>query len=219
MIFDMDGTLYQFKEGSFKKSKLQKIILKRAQQFIKKKLNITKRQTKQDLNKIIAKYGENISIGLEKEYGLSRSQYFNYVWNLPPKLFIKKQPSLRKKIINWNKYFCILLLSDSPKVWIENVLKELGIFDLFQDKIISGEGNNRKIFINVFPKIITDYKIMAKDCLVVGDQEETDIIPAKNIGMTTVFVSNNKKSEKAYFNIKNIFELDKIIKQGKHLYK
>lgn len=213
LILDMDGTLYQFKEGSFKKSKLQKEILKRAQQFLVKELSMDNNIAKKKISEIINKYGENISIGFEKEYKINRLKYFNYTWNIPAKKFIKKQTVIKKLIIGWKKNFNIILLSDSPKLWIKNVLKELELYNILKSDIFSGEGNYRKIFKNVFPEIIKKYNSRAENFIVVGDQEETDIIPAKKNGMTTVFISRKEVLKSADFNIKNIFELDRILKQ------
>ena len=48
------------------------------------------------------------------------------------------------------------------------------------------------------------------DCISLGDQVETDILPAKSIGMKTILIK--KESPKADFCIKTLNELPKVLK-------
>lgn len=211
IILDLDGTLYNFKEGSFKKSGLNKTILRNAENYIMNKLYKTKKEASLIIKKILKKYGENISIGLEKEFGINRFDYFNTVWNIDAKKFIKFDPSVRETILKLSVRYDYLLISDAPMIWIKNVLKELGIAAIFNNKIISGEGDQRKIFGNIFQMILKNYKIKPENCVVIGDQEETDIIPAKKLGIRTIFVSQKKISRYADNNIRKFEEVVRVL--------
>lgn len=107
--------------------------------------------------------------------------------------------------------FDLALISDAPRVWINRVLKELGIENIFKDKIFSGEGNTRKEFNNAFEKVIKILNIKPECCIVFGDQEKTDIIPAKKLGMKTVLVSREKKPTEADYSIRNILEIERLL--------
>lgn len=213
LIFDMDGTLYAFEEGSFAKSKLKKQVLKNAKVYIAEKLNKTKKEAENILKEIERKYGEDISIGLEKNFGLDRYEYFKTVWDIPANNYIQENLDLRKKLLKIRPYFEFLVLSDAPMIWIKNVLKALRVRDIFQDKIFSGEGDLRKRFGNIYEEVIKRFKIKAKDCIAFGDQEETDIIPAKKLGMKTVFVHPKQQSTLTDCNICSIIELEKTLKE------
>ncbi len=213
IIFDLDGTLYNFKEGSIKKSGLYKKILENTKKYIIKKFGKSEKEAKVLLEKILKEYGENISIALEKKFGINRYDYFSTVWDIPAKDYINaKNHKLRKILLEIQNDFDLLLLSDAPKIWIEKVLKELKINDIFESRILSGEGDTRKIFNNVFEKVIKNLKVKPKDCIVVGDQVETDIIPAKKIGIKTIFINQNKNCALADYSIKNILEIKKALK-------
>ena len=213
IIFDLDGTLYSFKGDSIKKSGFYKKILENTKKYIIKELDKNEKEAKILLEKILKKYGENISIALEEKFGVNRYNYFNKVWDIPAKNYVNiKNYKLRKILLEIQNDFDLLLLSDAPKIWIEKVLKELKINDIFKNKILSGEGNTRKIFSNAFEKIIKNLKVKPKNCVVVGDQIETDMIPAKKIGMKTIFVNQNKHCDLADYNIKNILEIKKALK-------
>lgn len=211
IIFDLDGTLYSFKKGSYETSDLHKYVMSNAVFYIKEKLKISNDSAQDVLKKIINIYKQEISIGLEKEFGFDRYEYFNKVWNINPKFIIVIPKDLRKNLLKIKTHYEILLLSDAPKIWIKNVLNYLKINDLFKDKVISGEGSVRKSFDNAFKSVIKKNKLKRGECIVVGDQEETDIIPAKKMGIRTIFINQKYKSKYADFSVENITQAFKIL--------
>jgi len=212
VIFDLDGTLYSFKQGSFAKSDLKKRILSGAKEFIKNRLNITDHEAKKILQETQSEYGEHISVGLEKKFGIDRTEYFNTVWNLNPKELIKPTLGLKSLLSKLLKNgYDIILVSDSPKVWITNVLRYLKITNFFIGKIYSGESDNRKAFVNIFNNLARKLNYQPKDCIIIGDQEQTDILPAKEIGATAIFVNTHKKSKIADYSINSVLELKEVL--------
>ena len=211
IIFDMDGTLYSFKEGSFAKSKLKKEILKNALIYIKEHLSKSNTEAIYIMKQINKKYGENISLALEKEYGIDRYDYFNKVWNISAKKFINKNSSLRDLLLKINGNYDYILVSDAPRIWVNNVLEELEIYDLFEGKIYSGEGNQRKSFGNFFQYVADKLGYDAINCIVIGDQENTDIIPAKKNGMNAILIMDRAKFTQADFVLNNILDLKNIL--------
>jgi len=213
IIFDLDGTLYQFKGGSFKKSGIYEKILKNTEKYIEKTLKKSKHEAGLILQDILKEYGDRISIGLEEKFRIDRYDYFNKVWDIPARQFIKSNSAfLRDTLQRVNKDFDFVLVSDAPRVWMNKVLKELKLDDIFNDRIFSGEGNVRKEFFNAFNSIKKVFNARAKECIVVGDQEETDIAPAKKSGMKTIFVNKKLKSSIADYTIQNILEIEKALK-------
>lgn len=207
IIFDLDGTLYQLPDGLYAKSPLQRRVLANARNYIAARLSKSKTEARSILAGVQRKYGEQISIGLEKEYGLNRYDYFNTVWNISARGIVKKNQDLRNILLELQKSYRLALVSDAPRVWIENVLAALSVSDIFHDNIFSGEGNHRKGLGNALSAVIKKYKIRPADCVVVGDQEETDILPAKQLGARTVFVHPTKHSSIGDANINSISKL------------
>lgn len=210
IIFDLDGTLYQFKGGSFNRSTLKKKIIKNARKFIADQLQINNLKAGLILKNIMRTYKEEISLGLEKKYGLNRFKYFNTVWNIPAENIVEYNYQTRALLNLLQKKNILLLISDAPKIWIQNVIKVLKIENIFKDKIFSGESDIRKGFKNAFETIIKKMKTAPNNCIVIGDQEDTDIRPAKKIGMTTIFVNKHKVSKIADYNISE-FKKDTIL--------
>lgn len=211
LVFDLDGTIYKFKGGSFRKSELRKKVLQRAKKFISKKTGFKKERLETLLDNIEKEFGENISLALEKKFGINRQDYFNFVWNIKPRKYIRKKTKLAKTIESLKRHYEIALLSDAPQIWINRVLKELKLENIFfQENIFSGEGNNRKNLNNAFEPLFKIFKVKPNQVIVFGDQEKTDIIPAKKAGAKTVFV-NNFRSPHADFSIKSISKTRNVI--------
>ena len=211
IIFDLDGTLYRLRGGSYLKSPLRRAILRQAEAFIVRRLKLSPAAAKKVLNAIQKEYGEDISIALEKKYGIDRFDYFETVWNLSAQGLVQKSPLIRPLLLQLRKKYRLALVSEAPRVWIKRVLKELEILDIFQNNIFSGEGSNRKGFGNAFSKIAKIFKVKPTDCITVGDQEKTDIIPAQKIGMKAIYISSNKIFSVADASIRSISDLEEQI--------
>ncbi len=211
LIFDLDGTLYELEGGSYNNSLLKKTVLANAKKYLINKLEIEESEAQKKLDSIINNYDENISLGFEKKFNLDRYDYFNVVWNISANNIVKSDYDLHELLNPLTSNYNFALVSDAADIWINNVLEELKIKDLFVNNIFSGEGNRRKGFGNAFKNIITNLNIKPENCISIGDQEYSDIIPAQELGMKTIFVHPTKKSEKADVNIKSIKELPQVI--------
>lgn len=208
----MDGTLYNFKEGSFNQSRLRKKVLENAKLYIAKSLNKSNTEAENILKYIEEKYGEDISVALEKEFGIDRNTYFNVVWNVPAKGIVEKNSRLRKFLLELGMEYGYALVTDAPIVWVNNVLEALGIRDVFEGRIYSGEGSIRKGFGDSFQFVASELMFELENCIVVGDQEDTDIVQAKKNGMIAVLVANQAKPTEADYVIRDVFELREILK-------
>lgn len=211
LIFDLDGTIYEFENETLKNSGLYKAIIRNTQIYLSKQLKKTNQEAQQIFDSILKKYGNSISIGLEKEFKLDRYDYFSFAWNIEAKNFVRFNPNIKLLFLDLKNNFKMVLLSDAPVIWVNKVLEYLEIKDIFKGHIFSGEGDIRKEFGNAFKEITKKMYIKANECIVVGDQEETDIIPAKEIGMKTIYINKNE-SNIADYTINNIFKLKDVLK-------
>lgn len=211
VFFDLDGTLYPLRGGSYRRSPLRAAVRSNACQFLAKRLRVSLPQARRTLRNIERTYGEDISIGIEWRFHINRQEYFRAVWNIPARRYVTAPRDLRRLIVRIRRRYNIAVISDAPSVWVHRVLRTLRVEDCFRGRVLSGEGDARKGFGNAFRALVTRYRLDPKRCIVVGDQEATDIIPARAAGMRTILVSRRCRRTGADACIRNLNELDRAL--------
>ena len=186
-IFDMDGTLYQLdgERNRFSGSSLEKAVLENAKRFIIQ-MEVVSDEIAEEILRAALQDEIGISRFLFNRYGITRTDYFNTVWNLDPEgKVVNFERSVRAiKAIKEQCPSCkLVLLTSAPKVWAEKVLTFLGLSNDFE-LVYSGEQFGKKD--EVFAMIIGRYK---GNITSIGDQNETDILPAKRLGMDSLLVT------------------------------
>jgi len=211
-IFDLDGTLYSFDKGeskSFGSSKFYADIKQKTFTFFSERLGFPRDLAELEFNRIKEKYNKEVSLGVEREYGINRYEYFANTWNLNPKNYFDRNPNIRKLFEGLSGK--IAILTGAPKVWAAEALQYLDVYDIIQNSLFTGEPDVRKPDPEAFAQIARLNSISPLECVSIGDQESTDIIPAKKLGMKTIIVG--KPSEYADFQISKIRELYKILEK------
>lgn len=204
-IFDLDGTLYQNSEPNYKfeNSKFYSDVKENVYALLQKELNITKEKAISEFERIKTESNDKTSLYIEQNYNIPRKEYFNRTWNLEPENYLQKNKSAKKifEKIGARSY----ILTQAPEIWARKVLKFLNISEHVGAKMTTGEQDLRKPDPKVFQNIADYFKVPNEKVYSIGDQEHTDIIPAKNIGMKTVIVGS--KSIHADHQIDKIDEL------------
>jgi FMN phosphatase YigB (HAD superfamily) len=81
--------------------------------------------------------------------------------------------------------FDYYVISDAPMVWINNVLDYLSIQDRFESKF-SGVDLKKKE--GLFSYVLEQIVKKPIECIMVGDEIDTDIIPASALGINSIYV-------------------------------
>lgn len=156
IIFDVDGVLYEFwdrgKNNSIYLTPFYREIRRRGIKFISIKLGKNPKESEKIWEEIFKKYNGDVSIGLEKEFGIGRYDYFEYTWDLPPERYLISN----SRVINFIKEIRLRkgILSNAPTVWVRNVLKFLSLENKFE-WIHTGDGEIRKPDLGVYePKYL-----------------------------------------------------------------
>ena len=188
LIFDMDGTLYQHDgdEGTFKNSSLNNAILANSEQFVINRENCDRDTAKALVSEALVTDTIGISNFMAKRYGITRGDFFDIVWDINPKSVIKNfdtQTEIVKKLAKTNKR--LFLLTGAPRIWMENVMKELGLSEVFERKF-NGEMFATKS--DIFEKLAREFE--PSSLMSIGDQLESDILPAEKFGLKTFLVKN-----------------------------
>lgn len=188
VVFDMDGTLYRLdgNNSGFSGSGLEKQVLLNAKKFI-----ILKESCDDSTAEEIVKQGLDDPIGisnyLSQRYGISRTDYFDIVWDIDPTDIVKDY-QFAKEVIKKQKIerpvMKLVLLTSAPRVWAKKVLEFLEVSDLFETIYTGDQYKTKK---DIFQILASRYK--PENILSVGDQKNTDIIPAQELGMKGFLLS------------------------------
>lgn len=211
-VFDMDGTLYQFPAGvKFGQSSLGVEVYRNTVNFLSEEFSITQDEAILLYAKLKSGTSGGVSLELEKVYGIERNYFFSKTWDLAPDEHIvpeKDLPTLLDQI-----EIKKVLLSAAPRIWIDRALGHMGVLDRFGDKIYSGESDIRKPNPDIFRKILGDCAVRSDHAISIGDQEHSDIIPARQIGMVTLKIGEESATS-ADFAASNIADAISQLKQA-----
>jgi len=126
------------------------------------------------------------------------------------KKYIKQDDKLIKMFKNLKNYRH-LLLTDNTKKAGEKKLKLLGLKpQIFEKKFFGIDLQITKPKLELFQKVLDYTKVSPSKHLMIGDMVQKDIIPAKKLGMKTCLAWS--KSKHADISIKNIYQIEKLIK-------
>ena len=188
-IFDLDGTLYDL-DGipgtTFGASRFCADLMVSTRLFIGNQLGVDAEKASEIFDEVMQTYSGELSIGLEAEYGIDRYALFDATWNRSPEDYIGANPALANMLAPFAGRAA--LLSAAPRVWVDLVLDHLDVGNVFGPQIFTGEPDLRKPNPEIFRVVATTIGARPEDCLSIGDQNHTDIIPAKSIGMQTALV-------------------------------
>lgn len=209
IIFDLDGTLYRFPgsgsdRGIFRTG-FYREVRENAAGFVSEVLGTDRGYAKGIIESISKRYDGDISIGLEKEFGIDRFDYFRGAWDIDAGKYIEPDPDLREALsmIPCRK----AVLTSAPLVWAENALERLGIKDAFSG-VWSGEYDIRKPDKMAYMQVYGYFGVSPKEVMIVED-EPMFLLPAKELGMTTVLVGGEKRVFIDY-NIDSVCDVLKI---------
>lgn len=209
-IFDLDGTLYRFACGSqtFGGSVFCADLFGRIEQFLAQRLDISEKEAKNIAAAINQKFDGEMSIGIEKTLGIDRFEYYAATWDCDPVGYVANDNRLASEMQRFTGNS--VLLTAAPRAWADRVLAYLEIADVFGDNIITGEPDLRKPDPEVFHLAAQKLDTVPTNVVSIGDQNHSDILPAKTIGMQTVIIG--PLLQDAHMRADDIYEAINLLK-------
>ena len=104
----------------------------------------------------------------------------------------KKTISLIKKL---KSKYSLYALTNHTREWFEYQKKQYSYHTLFSGIMTSFEAGSAKPDPLIYRKLIMKYNLNPKECLLIDDQEE-NLLPAKNLGMQTIHYKTNSQLKK-----------------------
>ena len=117
-IFDLDGTLYQYKGGpTFATSSFYADIKSNIYSFFEANLDIPRSDIEREYRRLKQKYEGHTSLAVEKEFGIDRYTYFERTWNVSPEKYIEKNDDAHAVLSKLQGRAAIL--TEAPRVWAQ----------------------------------------------------------------------------------------------------
>lgn len=218
VIFDVDGSLYPFDRGEterFEQSQFNQLLTRKIIKFFQDTFGISAKEAESLFADLNFRSGGQLSLWLEKEHGISRYEFFSRTWDFDPRRFMDKNDDLIACIGSVAARRAIL--SNAPRVWIDRVVEALELDGLFEaSAIFSGEPDVRKPHPSAFEQVARHWGLAPESIVSIGDQEESDILPAKSLGMRTVRIGKAKTTA-ADFTAPDVPSAIKLLKKEKIL--
>ena len=182
LIFDVDGVLEKRNLLSQKKERALQLALA-------KKLNLNKEKTKQkflEAQKSLPLGKNSSSVYIYSKAGLTRKEFFKVSESVDPRKYIKKDQEtidVVKELSSRNK---IIAYSNSSIKATIQTLESLGIIEYISKFYSSEDFDESKPSIGVLKKIIAQQKFKVQNIFSIGNSIEKDLLPAYQLGITTI---------------------------------
>lgn len=187
-IFDLDGTLYDFWWVKFNESALWKATQAWFYRVMKK-YDLNNPQKLYDAM-LEREWQEKIptSQQLADLIGTTRHEVLNEIWGRLDLVWVIKNHNISQNIIpilsGWSRLF---LVTAAPRIWANKALEYMSLRQYFQAILTLEDYWSSKG--EAFARIQASSWIPFGKLISIGDQEHSDILPAKELGMQALHVS------------------------------
>lgn len=199
IFFDLDGTLYPGDNGLWEQ------ISTRMNAYMHEKLEIPLSQVSETRQQYFLEYGTTLR-GLQHHHQIDSEEYLAYVHNVPLEEYLSPAPHLREILQKLPQEKWILTNSDRNHA--NRVLKALNIHDFFNGIVdVWATDYHPKPEPIVFRIALELAGNPPPESCVFIDDIPKNLIPAGQIGFTTILIGKHKPSESIDHHIMNLHEL------------
>jgi len=200
-IWDVDLTLYTVS------LELKREFKDKIYQYVSQKLKISldeaRKRYEKEFRKKKGKTASMVALGLGK-YAIQE-----VIDSIDKSNFLKRDPDLIQLFNNLTAYKHIIV-SNSARTSVRKTLKTLGLKEnLFKAIITREDVSTYKPSPEPFLKALDMLGAKAEECVSIGDVDESDIIPARELGMKTIFVWG--KSKYADVSVTTVYYIGKLL--------
>ena len=223
IIFDLDNTLVDFMTMK------DRAIDAAVHAMVDSGLNMTQAQAKEKINAIYKRegieYQQVFDEFLKTEYGNIDNKIISagiVAYRTAREAALKPYPKVFPTLIELIKMgIKLAIVSDAPsnEAWLR--LSYLNFHHLFDVIVTYDESREKKPSPAPFNLALSKLNLTAKECLMIGDWAERDVVGAKAVGMKTVFArygdTFNTIHPGSDYDINSISELINIVKKENNI--
>jgi putative hydrolase of the HAD superfamily len=202
VLFDVDNTLYPKSAG------LMQAIGKRMNLFMIERLGINANEVKEKREGFLKSFGTTLN-GLRRQYSVDPDEFLAFVHDLPVDSYLRYEPALDRMLERLQLRKIVFTNADAQHA--RHVLSCLGIMRHFESII----DIHLLDFVNKpdrrsYLKALEFASVQSGECVLVEDHLP-NIIPARELGMTTVIVGEGPAADGAHHRIARITDLGTLL--------
>lgn len=191
LMFDLDGTLYDCQALLDKQREVAIDIIKDHIDCdwneAEHKLDETQNQMQQSLGYFPSMTAAAVKIGVPlKEYVKSCADRYD------GSEYLERDQQLINTLMKLQQHYNLALVSNNNSTQIERMLSKMGIENIFQLKLGVDNTYYIKPDVRVYQHAMNKLGVLPEECMVIGDRQDIDLKPAKDLGMITMLVSSVK---------------------------
>jgi len=203
ILFDLDETLYPKEAG------LMDAISDRILAFMVQKVGIPADDVALKKRHYYQKHGTTLR-GLMEEYRIDPVEYLEFVHDVNPRDFFGASPPLDYMLRDVPLRKVIFTNADAPHS--ERVLATLQVRPHFEMIIdITTMNFKSKPDPWAYQRVLDILEVSGPSCIMVDDKPR-NLIPAKDLGMTTILVNGSSRSMAIDYTVPTIFHVEQILK-------
>jgi putative hydrolase of the HAD superfamily len=204
ILFDLDDTLYPREAG------LMTAIYERMILFMVQKVGIPADDAPLKRLYFFQQYGTTLR-GLIEEHRIDPLEFLEFVHDVDPRNFFGASPPLNRMLQNIPLRKVIFTNSD-----IAHCRRVLGVLQVEAhfETIIDIEAINYRSKPDplAYQRVLEILKVPAESCILVEDSPR-NLIPAKDLGMTTILVAGSGPSLAVDYAVPTVFHVEKVLQE------
>ncbi|GAB4234041.1 MAG: pyrimidine 5'-nucleotidase [Deltaproteobacteria bacterium] len=201
-IFDLDNTLYP------PEVTLWKIVDRRIEEYVREKLGIDPVSAHRMRKAFLAEFGTTLR-GLMQHHGVSPADYLEYVHDVPIPEIVPPRPELRDMLSGLPGRRVVF--TNGSERYARRVLDALGVSGLM-DEVYGIEFMEYIAKPSPYPyaKLLRVTGARGEDSLFCEDSRD-NLLPARDLGMFTVWVGGNGEGSPAHAVVKDVCDLPDVL--------
>lgn len=204
ILFDLDNTLYPKEAG------VMQVIIDRIGAFMTQKINIPPDDVSTQRHAYNQKYGTTLR-GLMTEYDIDPIDFLEFVHDINPADFLGPSPPLDHMLAAIPLQKIIFTNADTPHC--ERILNTLRVRDHFEMVIdIRARNYKNKPDPSAYHFVLDVLGVSGHQCIMVEDSPR-NLIPAKDLGMTTILVDSDAQSSAIDYIVPTIFHVGEVLEK------
>jgi putative hydrolase of the HAD superfamily len=201
-LFDLDDTLYPPSTG------LWEAIGERINLYMIERLNMEPREARLRRDGYLLSFGTTLN-GLRHDFNIDPADYLAFVHDLPLADYLPPDPALNGMLARLPLTKVIFTNADAPHA--ERVLNCLGVARHFQHIFdIHALDFVNKPDPRAYARVLELLKAQPPECVFAEDSRR-NLLPARELGMLTVWVTPNGSPDGVDYQIASVLQLERVL--------